>query len=232
MKKVFKFYCVIWFAALALFNVISFVSVGWTGQEKYTSSFWIGYIFIIVAFIGQFACSFVALKENNLQKLFYKFSLLKLSYTGLILTFLVGGLCMLISWLPYWVGAIACAIILCANIISVMKASVAIEAVSATDDKIKSSTAFIRMLTSDAQSLVARAKSNEAKTVCTKVYEAIRYSDPMSDEALGGVENQITNEFMKLSDAVKSGDDDKASQIAEEVIQLVDERNNKCKVLK
>lgn len=39
MKKVFKLYSIIWAIILVLFNVIAFVSVGWTGVEKYTPSF-------------------------------------------------------------------------------------------------------------------------------------------------------------------------------------------------
>ena len=48
MKKNFKLYVVAWTVLLALFNVIAFVSVGWINQEKYTASFWIGYVLIML----------------------------------------------------------------------------------------------------------------------------------------------------------------------------------------
>ena len=70
MKKVFKFYSAIWAVLLALFNVISFVSVSWAGIEKYTPSFWIGYIFITIAFIGQIICTYFALYDNDIKKTF------------------------------------------------------------------------------------------------------------------------------------------------------------------
>jgi len=54
MTKVFKNYLIIWVVLLIIFNVVSFVSVGWTGQEKYTPSFWIGYAFITLTFIYPF----------------------------------------------------------------------------------------------------------------------------------------------------------------------------------
>ena len=50
MKKLFKSYFAIWAVLLVLFNIIAFVSAGWTGQEKYTSSFWVGYVSITIAF--------------------------------------------------------------------------------------------------------------------------------------------------------------------------------------
>ena len=53
MKKAFKSYFVIWATLLVLFNIIAFISVGWEGQEKYTASFWVGYVFITLALVGQ-----------------------------------------------------------------------------------------------------------------------------------------------------------------------------------
>ena len=136
MKKVFKFYSVVWAILLALFNVISFVSVGWTGIPKYTPSFWIGYVFITLSFIGQIVCAYFALKDNDIKKTFYNVSLISTSYTGLILSFVFGGLCMIISPLPYWVGIILCAIVLAFNIIAVVKSTAAIDIVGGIDKKV------------------------------------------------------------------------------------------------
>ena len=85
MKKAFRYYLIIWSVTFALFNVIAFVSVGWAGQEKYTASFWIGYVSITLAFIGQIVCAYFALKESDIKKTFYNVSLITTSYTGLIL---------------------------------------------------------------------------------------------------------------------------------------------------
>lgn len=232
MKKGFKFYAVVWCVLLALFNVIAFVSVGWKDQEKYTDSFWIGYVFITVMFVGQLACAFFAFKADSAQKMFYRVSLLRTSYAGLIASFVVGGLCMLISSLYYWVGVIVCAIILAANILSVVKASAAISEVERIDKKIKVQTFFIKSLTVDAETLMASAKSDEAKEECRKVYEAVRYSDPMSDDALSAVEGQITFRFSALSEAVEADDIDAVKAVAKEVIVLIGNRNSKCKLLK
>ena len=111
MKKAFKYYFAIWATLLALFNVLAFVSVGWAGQEKYTTSFWIGYVFISLCFLGQLGCAYYAFKDSNLTKVFYGIALYQASYRGLILSFIAGGLCMIISPLPYWIGVIVCAVV-------------------------------------------------------------------------------------------------------------------------
>lgn len=232
MKKPFKSYLVVWGVLLALFNVIAFVSVGWSGQEKYTPSFWVGYIFITLTMLGQLACAYVALKEDNINKTFYNISLLSASYTGLIVSFIVGGLCMLISPLPYWVGVIVCSIVLVVNVLTVVKAKVAVDAVSKIDEKIKVQTFFIKSLTVDADTLVASAKSDEVRAECRKVYEAVRYSDPMSNDALASVEGQITIKFAELFESVEKDDIDAVKAAANTVLILVRDRNNKCKILK
>lgn len=232
MKKNFKLYLIAWAALLALFNVIAFVSVGWEGQEKYTPSFWIGYVFITIMFIGQLVCTYMAFKADSAQKLFYNFSLIRTSYAGLIASFIIGGLCMLISPLSAWVGVILCAIILVANVLSVVKATVAVGEVVRIDEKVKVQTFFIKSLAVDADTLVAMAKSDVVKAECQKVYEAIRYSDPMSNDALASVESQITVKFAALSDAVKADETDKVAELANEVCILVGDRNKKCKLLK
>lgn len=232
MKKVFKFYSVIWAVLLALFNVISFVSVGWAGISKYTPSFWIGYAFITLSFIGQIVCAYFALKDNDIKKTFYNVSLIAASYTGLILSFVFGGLCMIISLLPYWVGILLCAIVLGINVIAIIKASAVVDIVSSIDEKAKESTLFIKSLTVDAESLMSRAKSETIKAECKKVYEAVRYSDPMSNGALVSIESEITIKFSNFSDAVVSDKFNVASECATELVILIDERNKKCKLLK
>ncbi len=233
MKRVFKTYIAVWALLLVLFNVIAFASVGWIGQEKYTASFWIGYVFITVAFLGQLACAYIALKDdNNLKKTFLNLSLLSASYGGLIASFVVGGLCMLISPLPDWVGVIVCAIVLVLNALAVVKAKVAVDAVAEVDEKIKAQTFFIKSLTVDADTLMAKANTDEIKAECRKIYEAIRYSDPMSNNALASVEGQITVAFSKLSSAVDEGKPEAVKALSDELIVLVNERNKKCRLLK
>ena len=232
MKNGFKFYALIWLALVVVFNVIAFVSVGWIGYEKYTSSFWIGYIFIMVAFVGQLICSYVALKETNINKTFYNISLVKTSFTGLIVSFVFGGMCMLISPLPYWVGILLCAIVLVLNILSVIKAFTAAKIVAAIDDEVKIETLFVKTLTVDAESLLYRAKSEAVKNECKKVYDAVRYSDPMSNKALASVERDITIKFSKLYEAVVFEDLEVVVVLSNEIIILINDRNKKCKLLK
>ena len=231
MKKTFKSYLIIWAILLVLFNVIAFVSPGWIAYDKYSGSFWVGYAFIMVSFIGQLVCAMKAFRAENLQKLFYSVPLITISYTGLIVSFVVGGLCMLLSPLPYWIAAVAGVIVLVITAIAVIKADTAAELVAEVDEKIKAKTLFIKSLTVDAESLLAKAQDEETKAVCRKVYEAVRYSDPVFNEALGGVESEITLKMAALTQAV-ANNDAAAKALADELLVLVEDRNKQCKLLK
>lgn len=232
MKKNIKFYIIAWAILLALFNLIAFISPGWAAFEKYSGSFWTGYIFITLAFVGQLVCSLFAFKEDKKEKFFLSLPLITLSYTGLILTLVFGTLCMLVSFLSYWVAVIICAVILAVYAIAVLKAKAAAEISSATGEKVKAKTFFTRSLTVDCENLLSKAKSEQAKAACNKVYEAVRYSDPMSSDELSSVEEKISAKISELSTAVTACDDEKITALADETVLLVKERNSKCKVLK
>lgn len=233
MKKTIKLYAICWAILLIAFNLLCFITPKeLAGFEKYGGAFWGGYIFIMIAFIGQLVCAAIAFKAENKTKLFYNIPIIRISYTGLILTLIFGAIVMAIPDLPNWIGAIICLVILAFTSIAVVKAKGAADAVEKIDQKVKVKTFFIKSLTVDAENLLARAATPEAKDACKKVFEAVRYSDPMSNDALAGVESQITMKFAELNDAVAEDNLEKVADLAKQVIILVNDRNKKCKVLK
>ena len=232
MNKNFKYYASIWAILLVIFNIATFVSPNEAaGMTKFGGAFWVGYIFITLAFIGQLAISFFAFNAKNMQKFFYKIPLIRISWTGLVLTLILGILCMAIPDLPNWVGIIACFAVLAFNAISLAKANTVADIVSKIDDKVKVQTSFIKTLTVDAESLMNRAQNETTKTATKKVYEAVRYSDPMSNDSLSGIESEIVIKFNQFAGAISSNTDD-ATTIAEELIVLITDRNKRCKLLK
>lgn len=233
MKKNFKFYIIIWAILLVLYNLTVFlvrpVIPGYI--INYDARFWISWGVIIATFIGQLFCAKVAFDSKNNEKLFLNIPLITQSYTALVVATIAGSALMLIPDCPAWIAAILCAAVFGFGAISVIKAKAAADIVSDTDDKIKTQTLFIKSLTVDAEGLISRAKSEAVKAECKKVYEAIRYSDPMSSDALTGIESQITLKFNEFSNAVTSSTDN-IETLANEVVILVGDRNKKCILLK
>ena len=232
MKKTFKCYLSIWIMLFVLFNIISFVSVSIFGQEKYTFSFWSGYVLITVTFIGQFVCTYFALKSDDNKKTFYNISIIAISYSGLAISFIVGGLCMVISSWPYWIGVVLCAGVLVFNVSAILKAVATVELVNNVDNTIKRQTFFIKSLTIEVEGLIIRAKNDDIKKVCEELYQIVRYSDPMSNDVLFSIENEITINFSKLTHFVLENNSEQTNKIAHELMILLDDRNKKCRLLK
>lgn len=230
MNRNFKYYIAAWAVLAVIFNIIAFATPAVAGASKFDGAFWSGYVLIMLALIGQLVCAYFAFKAKSKEQIFLRLSLVTVSYSALILSFVVGAACMLIPNLPNWVGIILCALILGFTAVSVIKANAAVELVHETDARVKEKTAFIRMMTVEADNLMARAQTDEAKAMCKKVYEALRYSDPMSCNALSGTEAEISEKFSAFAAAVKNGEN--ASELADELLALIGDRNRMCKVMK
>lgn len=233
ISKNFKLYAVVWAILAVVFNVIVFVSPSEiNGESKFTSTFWFGYALVMIGFAGQLACSYVGLKDDNLTKVFYNIPLLRVSVIGVVVTAIAGSIFMAIPTAETWIAAVVSVIVLAFVAIATIKAHAAGDIAQSVEKKIKEQTFFIRTLTVDAQNLMARAVTPEAQSLVKKVYEAVRYSDPMSNESLSEIEGRIGYEFRIFEAAVKSGDTAAMENQAQELLILLDNRNNKCKALK
>lgn len=96
--------------------------------------------------------------------------------------------------------------------------------------EVKTKTQFIAALRIDAELLANRTENAKLKNQLAKLAETIRFSDPMSADALIPIEQQMTTKMDELKDNLQEFE--KASAIADEIALLLEERNAKCKVLK
>ena len=233
MKKGFKTYALIWAVLLVIFNAICFATPNeLAGYTKLDATFWTSYIFMTIAFIGQLACAYKAFTAADAQRLFYNIPLITISYSGLVLMLIIGAAAIAIPGLPSWLAVIAGVVILGFTAIAVIKASAAANIVEKVDKRIETGTAFIKGMTAKAEGLMSAAKTQETKSLCKKVYEALRYTDPMSDPELSVIEARMTVKMDELETALKQDGPEAAQAAAEELILLVNERARKCRVLK
>lgn len=232
MKKNFKSYVLIWVIFMVVFNVIVFLvrPIIPVYEIHYDLRFWIAWLFVMVAFVGNLLCVNKAFQAENLEKLFYRVPLISVSYWGLIGMLVLGGALMLIPNCPAWIAAIVCVAIAAFTAVAVVKADWAGEAVSTTHEKVKAQTQLIKLLTVDAEMLTGKAKTPDAKIAAKKVYEALRYSDPMSGEALGGIEAELAEKCKAFEAAVTA--DQGVTEVAESLLETLVERNRKCKAMK
>ena len=232
MNKNIGFYAAIWAVILVLYNVIVFLvrPVLPLVSEAYDAGFWVAWAVTIAAFICNLICAYITLHGDNLEKTFYRIPLVRMSYTCLISMLVVSGVLMLIPVCPVWISAIVCAVVFLIQVISIVKSGWIASTVEATEQRIQSQTSFIREITADAEQLISSAQTGEARALCRKVYEALRYSDPMSSEELTEIEAEIRQKFEAFSEKIKSGEEDTAASA--KLMSLISDRSNKCKLMK
>ena len=227
MKNGKKYFVIVWAIIFAVFNVAVFLI-----PHTYGLRFWVCYAFTVLAFVGQLGCGLTVFGKKKIDGVFLSLPVLHITYTGTVAMLIVSVICVAIPKLPEFIGAIICFIILAFTALAVIKATAAAEMVQNLGQKVKEKTLFVKMLTVDAESVMARAKSEAVKAEAKRVYEAVRYSDPMSSDALSGIESQITLKFDSFAQAVDDDDYELAKANADELLILINDRNKKCKVLK
>ena len=232
MNKNFKFYLIIWAIMLVLYNTVIFIvrPVLPGFEVVYNARFWIAWSITLVAFVGSSICAYHTLKQDNLEKVFYRIPLIRISYLCLLAMLVASAVLILIPNCPTWVSAVVCIVILALQATSAIKSEWAAQTIEATGQKVCTQTSFIRTITTQAQSLCACAKTPKAKAACKKVHEALRYSDPMSTGALADIEMEIEQVFSTFSSEVKEGVSDADCTVtAERLLALIADRNTQCK---
>lgn len=231
MKKNYKNYIVVWAVLVLMFNLIVFITPNEVaGVSKFHSSFWVGYIFITLTFITQLFVTLYSLK-GNIEKTFYNVPLISISFVTTIVMLVVGTVCMAVPIIPVWLGVILCATVLAVAVVIGMQAKATADIVGGIDERIKNKTFFMKSLRVDVESLQARAGNSEIANEMKKVWDAVRYSNPVSAEALSGIEAQITIKFADLADAVDKEDVQAVKKVSKELQILINDREKKSRLL-
>lgn len=228
MNRSFKSFGICWAILVVMFNIIVFVLPGgWT-----TGSFWLGYIFIMLAFVGQLLCGMLSFKEENRQKLFYKIPLVSFSVASTIASIVCGTIFMASPLFPTWIGVILCVLILGFSAIIILSAQAATDYIGGIDDNVRKKRFFIKSITIDLNELMLRNKDPMSSEALKELHDAVQFSDPMSDNNLTEIETQISAMVAKLTEAVAVANTQEVVRLSEEALILVNRRNQKCKMLK
>lgn len=201
-------------------------------SARYTAYFYTAIIILAVGYAFSIASTFVGFKmQQNAEGTFYGVPFVYSGLSTFILVAILSGISIFVGVSPLLQAIIAIVIFACA-LGKLLKKSVARELIVERGEQVKKQTQFIKMLSADAQTLNSTVKSDTAKELTQKVYETIRYSDPMSTDALLDIEKSIQEKFDEFESCVNKDDVDNAKIVADELISLIKKRNNRCKVLK
>ena len=195
-----------------------------------TAVFWFSFAFTLIAFcVTAYALYTAFLKKPDARSRFYGFPIARIGviYGGgqLAASLLLMALG---KWTPAWLAVLVYAAMLGAAVIGLVSADAVVETIHVKDQKLKKDVTFMRSLQSKTHQLAAQCDSAEVKAFC----ENVRYSDPVSSEALAEIERDLSAAVDDLQAAVVDGDSGVICQLARKADTLLSERNWVCKLNK
>ena len=132
------------------------------------------------------------------------------------------------KWMPAWLAVLVYAAMLGAAVIGLVSADAVVETIHTQDQKLKKDVTFIGSLQSKANQMAAQCSLPEMRQFC----ENVRYSDPVSSEALAEIERDLSAAVDDLQSAVVDGDTEMIAQLVRKADGLLGERNRVCKLNK
>lgn len=205
-----------------LFNVIAFAI-----PIAKTSTFWVVYVFAVIAFVLQIVIwKFVFEGADTLKSKFLGIPLISVGITYLIVQLIAFAVFMAPPLTASWIAIVVCVLILGISAICLIGTETGREEINRVEEKIEKNVFYIKSLQVDIERLANSETDAETKAALTKLAEKIRFSDPMSNDVLYDLETEIADKVQEIKTA-----DNKAAIITV-LDSLIIERNKKAKLLK
>ena len=208
-----------------LFVLISVIAFAVPSAK--TAVFWISYVFTVIAFAAQIFIWKATLGcAESMKSKFLGFPVIHIGIVYLVVQVVALAVFLFIPALPIWSAAVACVAIAGVSAICMIVSNVGCSEIERVSTKAKEKTFYIKQLQVEVELLAGAETDTATKSALTQLAEKIRYSDPMSNEQIADIEDQITEKITDLKSAA-----DKV-EIIKELNSLLDERNKKVKHLK
>lgn len=222
MKKSKGMACLALGIVFALFSVLAFV----IPTEK-TAAFWVTYGFTLIAFVAQIGVWRIALGRTDSPK--SRFLGLPILFVGIVylaLQLVAFAVFMAEPALPVWAAVVVSSIILAISAGCMIAGEAGKDEAVCIEKKVNSKVFYLKALQVDVDMLAQQEKDEEMRAELRELADAIRMGDPMSDESLADIEEEIVNHIKELKTAA-----DKKGLISD-VRSLLMERNKKIMLRK
>ena len=226
-KKTLTLFAIIYVVVFAVMNMLVF----FVFDEK-NNVFWISYGFMCVAFVIQIVSMILAVKALEVEAVFFGIPLVSISLFYFFAAVFAAEVFMIFQNAPVKLAIALQAIILAVYVVVAILALMARDTVQDVNDNIKVSVVAIRSMQADVETLKAQVQDPSLKEKLRKLSETIRYSDPMSNDAVVDIEGQIMQALTELRICCENGQNADAVKKCGEIEVLFLRRNNLLKATK
>ena len=210
---------------LALYCLVAFLI-----PFVHTATFWVSFVFTLIAFAVVAASIYIAFVKNpDAKSKFYGFPIARIGVIYGLIQLAVGLLFMALSkWVPVWVAVLVYAIALGAAVIGLISAEAVVSEIQVQDEKLKKDVSLMRALQSKVNQMAAQSENAEINALA----DEFRYSDPVSNDAIADAEADLAAAVDELQNAYVDGDSEAVAKLCRKATALLAERNRLCKLNK
>lgn len=194
--------------------------------------FWLSYLFTLTAMGAQIYVMRVAFnKGRGIRSKFYGFPITRIGVLYLSIQFFLGLLFMALAQIaPVWLPIVLYTVLLSAAAVGFIAADSMRDEIERQDIKLKRDVTCIRTLQSKTTSMVQLAQDAQIHKALEKFLENLRFSDPVSSEALKDIEDDLVACIDDLQQAMVDGNDEVVLLLVKKAETVLVERNRLCKL--
>ncbi len=220
-----------WWIVLAVILVVYNVIVFAIPLER-SAVFFLSWIFTVVAIFAQVYVIHTAFYRGaGIKSKFYGWPIAKIGVVYLIAQIVLGLVFMALgNRIRLWIPIILYVTLLGISVIGFIAADAMRDEVERQDTKLKKDVARMRMLQSQAASMIQLIQDGQVRQALEKFSEDLRFSDPVSSESLEDIETDLTACVEELHQAVTDDDPDNILVLIQKAETILMERNRLCKL--
>jgi len=219
---------IIYAAIFAIYNVLVFVIF-----DNYNAVFWISYVFMTISFISNIAVVMVSSKARDVEAVFMGIPLLSFSVFHVVAELFASTVLIIFRSTVSIKITLAVQIVLL--LLFVVFAAVALlskNVVTNINETVRVNSTNIKSLAVDVKLLEDDCTDSELKHTLHKLYEAVYYSDPMTNENVAQLDDMIKSKINELKYLCHNNDKNEAIQVCLKLQTYIKERNSKLMLTK
>lgn len=229
MKKNAIRWWVVLGVVLVVYNVLAFAL-----PFPKTAVFAVSYLFTMIAILAQIYVIRTAFyRGEGVKSKFYGFPIAKLGVIYLAVQLIAGLVFMALGLIvPVWLPLALYVVLLGVAAAGFVAADAARDEVVRQEVKLEKDVSRMREFQAKGRALVALNQVSEAARPLEKLAENLRFSDPVSSEALTEIEDQLAECLAQLQEAVSAQKTEQILSVCQEAEHILAERNQLCKLSK
>lgn len=235
LDKLHKIFLAMVAIIFVVFNVVFYLAADSIGIVINANTI-ISWVFMLLGFASFMLFSYLSgSKPGAINNVFLRFTLFGHCTIYLIVDFVLAIFFMVLGGfvhVPYVVSISVQLIVLGVHVFIALACLMTKTAVEELGKEVKQRTSRMKGFRVDAEMLVEYCTDAAAKNDFRKFAEAVRYSDPMSCDALEEVEDSLERIISEMKSLLMAGDVAAAQSKCETANNILKERNRKCQMFK